>query len=404
MATTLFVDGVTKIQAAWLNSINDFVYTLFKGATTSTQAREAIHAVSRQGDNLQGDYVIDGDLKVSGDFEFGNISVNSEDVTYDGIIPEDNVKDALDSLATTKENLGAAQGLLNDHVSNPDPHTQYLVKSRSLADIANSATARTNLGLGGLSTGNNASDVPYDNTGSGLPAVDVQGAIDALIVSAEGVLSFNGRTGIVTPQAGDYNKTQIGLGNVENWPPSSQSQAEAGTDDLSYMTPLKSRQGVIAYTQPFTSAEKTKLGGIEEGATANQTDTYLLDRGNHTGTQSQETIEGLTDELSSLRLGVPVAAVVESRSLTSSDAGAILDCLSPDGLTLTIPSGTFAVGTTILITHSGSTGFVSVQAGAGVTLEIPLEKLSRTRSINSTIGLVQVMADRWKIFGELDDD
>lgn len=271
MPTTIFVDGVTKIQAAWLNSINDFVYDTFKGAVNASQARQAIHAVSSQGDNLQGNYVIDGDLTVSGDFEFGGISVNSEDVTYDGLVPENNVKDALDNLATTKENLGVAQGLLNDHVANPDPHTQYLVKSRSLADIANSATARTNLGLGGLSTGNNASDVPYDNTGSGLPAVDVQGAIDALIVSAEGVLSFNGRTGIVTPQAGDYNKTQIGLGNVENWLPSTQEAAETGTDNTSYVTPLRSRQGLEKWASNTLGTAATKdvitgAGGASTGS------------------------------------------------------------------------------------------------------------------------------------------
>ena len=33
----------------------------------------------------------------------------------------------------------------------------------------------------------------------------------------------------------------------------------------------------------ITSAERTKLQGISEGATANQTDAYLLNRANHTG-------------------------------------------------------------------------------------------------------------------------
>lgn len=40
----------------------------------------------------------------------------------------------------------------------------------------------------------------------------------------------------------------------------------------------------------LTQAERTKLAGIQAGATANQTDAFLLDRTNHTGTQTLSTI------------------------------------------------------------------------------------------------------------------
>lgn len=43
----------------------------------------------------------------------------------------------------------------------------------------------------------------------------------------------------------------------------------------------------------MTSAERTKLSGIATGATANQTNAYLLSRANHTGTQAASTITGL---------------------------------------------------------------------------------------------------------------
>jgi hypothetical protein len=46
-------------------------------------------------------------------------------------------------------------------------------------------------------------------------------------------------------------------------------------------------------TASFTTAQETKLAGIQAGATANQTDAYLLSRANHTGTQSVSTITGL---------------------------------------------------------------------------------------------------------------
>ena len=36
--------------------------------------------------------------------------------------------------------------------------------------------------------------------------------------------------------------------------------------------------------------EKTKLATVEESATANSEDTFLLDRSNHTGDQSAETV------------------------------------------------------------------------------------------------------------------
>lgn len=40
----------------------------------------------------------------------------------------------------------------------------------------------------------------------------------------------------------------------------------------------------------YSGTEKTKLAGIQTGATANQTDSYLLSRTNHTGTQTASTI------------------------------------------------------------------------------------------------------------------
>ena len=49
--------------------------------------------------------------------------------------------------------------------------------------------------------------------------------------------------------------------------------------------------------QGYTTTEATKLSGIASGATANQTDSYLLSRANHTGTQAISTISGLQTAL-----------------------------------------------------------------------------------------------------------
>lgn len=47
----------------------------------------------------------------------------------------------------------------------------------------------------------------------------------------------------------------------------------------------------------ITSAERTKLTGIAEGATANQTDAYLLNRANQTGTQPASSISDFNTQV-----------------------------------------------------------------------------------------------------------
>ena len=51
--------------------------------------------------------------------------------------------------------------------------------------------------------------------------------------------------------------------------------------------------------QNFSSNEKAKLAGVEANATANESDAYLLDRANHTGTQAISTVVNLQTELDS---------------------------------------------------------------------------------------------------------
>jgi hypothetical protein len=71
-----------------------------------------------------------------------------------------------------------------------------------------------------------------------------------------------------------------------------QAQAEAGTDTARLAFTVQRVWQAIAAWWAASSA-KTKLDGIASGATANQTDAYLLSRANHTGTQAVGTITGL---------------------------------------------------------------------------------------------------------------
>lgn len=56
---------------------------------------------------------------------------------------------------------------------------------------------------------------------------------------------------------------------------------------------VEQEEGKGLSTNDYTSQERNKLNGIATEATKNQTDAHLLDRANHTGTQSHETITGL---------------------------------------------------------------------------------------------------------------
>lgn len=70
-------------------------------------------------------------------------------------------------------------------------------------------------------------------------------------------------------------------------------------------------------TEDFTSTEKVKLAAIAAGATANQTDTFLRSRSNHTGTQLAATISDLAE---AVRLVVISGLSLEDAAITSADA------------------------------------------------------------------------------------
>ena len=79
----------------------------------------------------------------------------------------------------------------------------------------------------------------------------------------------------------------------------------------------------------ITSAERTKLQGIAEGATANQTDAHLLNRANHTGTQTSATISDFNSSVDSRISGSSDAghgtgSVTLHNDVTSAGSGAII--------------------------------------------------------------------------------
>lgn len=109
-------------------------------------------------------------------------------------------------------------------------------------------------------------------------------------------------TGVVNPVPGDYADVDSPGGDVVRyiW----DSTDSAWVEQSGVVAPITASQVKQLYesnpnTNAYTDGDVSKLAGISAGATANQTDTYLLSRANHTGTQSISTVTGLQSALDS---------------------------------------------------------------------------------------------------------
>jgi hypothetical protein len=81
----------------------------------------------------------------------------------------------------------------------------------------------------------------------------VVGNWQELLIPTSPVQSVAGKTGAVTLVKGD-----VGLGNVQNYGIATQEEAEAGTSDTAYMTPLKTAQAIAALA-PAPDASEVSL-------------------------------------------------------------------------------------------------------------------------------------------------
>lgn len=127
-------------------------------------------------------------------------------------------------------------------------------------------------------------DVEYTVTLPVVSAGDIafrraeSGVIDALVERATGeVIPIGGGDGFELPVG---TNGQVLKHNGKEW--------AAGADgNTIYTAVTKTADGLM------TAADKGKLDGIAVSATANDTDSNLKDRANHTGTQAINTIAGL---------------------------------------------------------------------------------------------------------------
>lgn len=108
--------------------------------------------------------------------------------------------------------------------------------------------------------------------------------------------------------------------NIPSPPPTTTDGLPEGSTNLYYTeSRVSANTSVAANTakNSYPTADATKLAGIATGATANQTDAYLLSRANHTGTQLAATISDFDTEVSN---NTSVVANTAKNSYPTSDA------------------------------------------------------------------------------------
>jgi hypothetical protein len=108
--------------------------------------------------------------------------------------------------------------------------------------------------------------------------------------------SVSGKTGAVT-----LDKSDVGLGNVDNTSDLDKPISTAAQGALSNKVDKVTGKGLS--TEDYTSAEKTKLAGVEEGATADQTAEEIK-----TAYESNEDTNAYTDAEKTKLLGIEANA------------------------------------------------------------------------------------------------
>ena len=104
------------------------------------------------------------------------------------------------------------------------------------------------------------------------------GTVWQRIPNSAQVSSVNGQTGDVV-----LSSASVGAAPLSHVGSGGSSHAAATTSTAGFMS----------------SGDKSKLDGVASGATANQSDAFLLSRANHTGTQPQASVTNLTTDLAS---------------------------------------------------------------------------------------------------------
>ena len=202
---------------------------------------------------------------------------------------------------------------------------------RAVAAAGTQAQGRNTLGLGSAAT---AASIDF--------ATAAQGAKADTAVQPAGLASY-----VLT--------SDTRLGDAREWSAATatQAEAEAGTSTARLaVTPQRVFQAIAAWWAG--SAFASKLAGIASGATANQTDAFLLSRGNHTGTQTAGTITGL-------------AAVATSGAYADLSGRLVISSNAPAALGATAAAGTSGDAARADHVHQRDTDVIVIPVGDETT-------------------------------------
>lgn len=148
---------------------------------------------------------------------------------------------------------------------------------------------------------------------------------------------------------------------------------------------------VNAIVEVFTTAEQTKLSGIETAADVTDSANVL------SSLVGQDIVsDSVTAQVAqNAQTGTTYTLVIGDAS-----EGVTMDNASAN--TLTVPpnsSVAFAVGTVIMLGQLGA-GQTTIAEGAGVTIDT--SQTLKLRTENSIGGLWKVATDTWQLFGDLE--
>lgn len=144
-----------------------------------------------------------------------------------------------------------------------------------------------------------------------------------------------------------------------------------------------------ADTNAFTDAEQSKLAGIATGATANSSDTTLLDRANHTGSQAQSTVTNLVTDLaakaplaSPTLTGIPAAPTAAPGTNTTQIATTAFVEAKGAAIEGTAIKSTGEVGGTKFLREDGdgTCSWQTIAGGGDALVANPLSQFAATTS------------------------
>lgn len=215
----------------------------------------------------------------------------------------DNALSAASSASTTASSaLSTANSAASTVTANAAAISALQASLAAKADDNTVVKLTGNQTVSGIKTFNSAPVVP-DNSFTIAKIQDLQANLNSLAASGGGGGTSTGPADWNTllnkpttfpPTIGGTATTAV-AGNdarlTDQRIPTDGSVTNAKVSSTAAINVDKTADGVN--NKVYTAADKTKLSGIAPNATANATDAFLRDRGNHIGTQDASTITGL---------------------------------------------------------------------------------------------------------------